>query len=68
MEPGSLVLQADSLLSEPLGEAPIPTVRDAMDYSPPGSSVHGILWARILMGKQNTECGEREWKKGLYLP
>ena len=25
-----------------------PTLRDPMDYSPPGSSVHGILQARIL--------------------
>ena len=25
-----------------------PTLCDAMDYSPPGSSVHGILQARIL--------------------
>ena len=25
-----------------------PTVCDPMDYSPPGSSVHGILQARIL--------------------
>ena len=24
------------------------TLRDSMDYSPPGSSVHGILQARIL--------------------
>ena len=25
-----------------------PTLHDNMDYSPPGSSVHGILQARIL--------------------
>ena len=25
-----------------------PTLCDPMDYSPPGSSVHGISWARIL--------------------
>jgi len=25
-----------------------PTLSDPMDYSPPGSSVHGILQARIL--------------------
>ena len=25
-----------------------PTLCDPMDHSPPGSSVHGILWARIL--------------------
>ena len=27
---------------------PYPILRDPMDYSPPGSSVHGILQARIL--------------------
>ena len=27
-----------------------PTVCDPMDYSPPGSSVHGIFQARILKG------------------
>ena len=26
------------------------TLGDPMDCSPPGSSVHGILWARILSG------------------
>ena len=25
-----------------------PTVSDPMDYSPPGSSVHGIFQARVL--------------------
>ena len=25
-----------------------PTICDSKDYSPPGSSFHGILWARIL--------------------
>ena len=25
-----------------------PTVRNPMDYSPPGSSVHGIFQARVL--------------------
>ena len=25
-----------------------PTLRDPMDFSPPGSSVHGILQARVL--------------------
>ena len=25
-----------------------PTLRDPMDYSPPGSSVHGIFQARVL--------------------
>ena len=28
----------------------LPTLCDSMDYSPPGSSVHGILQARILSG------------------
>ena len=27
---------------------PCPALLDRMDYSPPGSSVHGILQARIL--------------------
>ena len=27
-----------------------PTLSDPVDYSPPGSSVHGILQARILSG------------------
>ena len=27
-----------------------PTLRDPMDYSPPGSSVHGILQVRVLEG------------------
>ena len=27
-----------------------PTLWDPKDYSPPGSSIHGILWARILEG------------------
>ena len=30
------------------GAQPCPTLCDPMDYSPPGSSVHGILQARIL--------------------
>ena len=25
-----------------------PTLSDPMDYSPPGSSIHGILQARVL--------------------
>ena len=37
------MLAAESLQS-------CPTLRDPMDYSPPGSSVHGILQARILEG------------------
>jgi len=31
-----------------LGELVAGTLYDPMDYSPPGSSVHGILQARIL--------------------
>ena len=35
-----------------------PTVSDPMDYSPPGSSVHGVLYARILKRvAMNTEEG-----------
>ena len=32
----------------PSGSAVSPTLCDPVDCSPPGSSVHGILWARIL--------------------
>ena len=61
VEPRSLTLQADSLPSEPPGKPPgnyecrhakllqlCLTLCDPMDCSPPGSSVHGILQARIL--------------------
>ena len=34
--------------SEVLVAPPCPTVCNPVDYSPPGSSVHGILQARIL--------------------
>ena len=33
-----------------------PTLCDPMDYSPPGSSVHGILQARILMWVAVPSC------------
>ena len=53
IEPRSSALQADSLLSESLGK---PCYHSVMSnsvwphglYSPPGSSIHGILQARIL--------------------
>ena len=55
MEPGSPALQADSLPSEPRGKPlcvlaaqACPTLCDPMDCGPPGSSVPGILQARIL--------------------
>jgi len=39
--------------------------QDPMDYSPPGSSVHGILQARILEGVAMPSCREsfppRDW-------
>ena len=59
IEPGSPALQADALPTEPL-EKPdyiyaaakslqsCPTLCDPIDGSPPGSSVPGILQARIL--------------------
>ena len=34
--------------SESEGAQSCPTLRDPMDCSPPGSSVHGIFWARVL--------------------
>ena len=60
---GSPALQADALPSEPPGKSmrrhsslkvkvlvaqSCPTLRDPMDCSPPGSSVHEIFQARIL--------------------
>ena len=38
-----------------------PTLHDPMDCSPPGSSVHGILLARIL------ECGTISFFQGTFL-
>ena len=42
-----------------------PTLCDAMDYSPPGSSVHGILQARILewivMPSSRGSSWPRDW-------
>ena len=54
IEPRSPALQAESLLSEPPGESKLlvaqlcPILCDSMECSLPGSSVHGILQARIL--------------------
>ena len=62
IEARSATLQADSLPPEPPGKVTLkwqilygsevaqscPTLRDPLDCSPPGSSVHGILQARIL--------------------
>ena len=60
IKPGSPVLQADSLLSEPPGKPDMvkesesevaqlyPTLCDPMDCNPPGSSVHEIFQARVL--------------------
>ena len=57
IKPKSLVspaLQADSLPAEPSGKPKVlvaqscPTLCDSMDCSPPGSSIHRVLQARIL--------------------
>ena len=58
INPRSPALQAGSLPSEPPGKPRkypcvkvaqlCPTLCDPIDYSPPGSFVHGILQARIL--------------------
>ena len=53
IEPGSHALQADSLLSEPPGrEREVAqsclTLRDPIDCSLPGSSIHGIFQARVM--------------------
>ena len=42
------VKKVDSLEVEVLVTQLCPTVCDPVDYSPPGSSVHGTLQARIL--------------------
>ena len=41
------------------------TLCDPMDYSPPGSSVHGILQARILEWVQKYEI--RDYCKQIYV-
>ena len=43
-----LVLEKSSLFLKSEVAQPCPTLCDPMDCSPPGSSVHGILQARIL--------------------
>ena len=42
------LLQCMKLKSESEVAQPCPTLRDPMDCSPPGSSVHGIFQARVL--------------------
>ena len=71
IEPRSPALQADSLLSEPLGK-PLSvkvlvaqsclTLCDPMDGSLPGSSVHRIIQARIL--EWVAMPFSKGWKKG----
>ena len=45
-----------------------PTLCDPMDYSPPGSSVHGILQARLLewvaMPSSRRSSQPRDWTQG----
>ena len=43
-----IVIEIKWVLSVLLATQSCPTLWDPMDYSPPGSSVHGILQARIL--------------------
>ena len=40
-----------------------PTLCDPMDYSPSGSSVHGILWARILEGVAMPSARGSSWPR-----
>jgi len=50
----SPVLVGELFTYEPTGKSEVldanscPTLCDLMDYSPPGSSVHGILYAKTL--------------------
>ena len=43
-----LLLQYMKVKSESEGTQLCPTLRDSMDCSPPGSSIHGIFQARVL--------------------
>ena len=43
------------------------TLCDSMDYSPPGSSVHGILQARILEWVAMSSSRESSWPRGRSL-
>ena len=42
------LLQSMKVKSESEVAESCPTLSDPMDYSPPGSSVHGIFQARVL--------------------
>ena len=42
------LLQCMKGKSESEGSQSCPTLSDPMDYTPPGSSIHGILQARVL--------------------
>ena len=43
-----------------------PTLFDPMDYSPPGSTVHGILQTRILEQKQNNILQESKLTLSIF--
>ena len=48
-----------------------PTVSDPMDYSPPGSSIHGIFQARVLeivLSKYRTIKIQELYTHGTSLP
>ena len=84
MEPRSPALQADSFLSEPIKYVLCAqfclTLCDPMDCSPPGSSVHGILQARMLewvampssrgssrpRGQARVSYGLLHWQAGVF--
>ena len=44
-----------------------PTLSDPMDCSPPGSSVHGILQARVQEWDVIAFSGLRQWIKMMFL-
>ena len=57
------LLQCMKVKSESEVGQSCPTLHDPMDYSPPGSSVHGIFQARVLeWGAQGSNLHPLHWK------
>ena len=57
---GHFLLQCMKVKSESEVAQLYPTLSDPMDCSLPGSSVHGIFQARLLLGEPHLHFGELE--------